>query len=231
MHRLTQQPAPTTADPVRLALKRISRKRGTRQQQAAPIGPYEVRPITEQAGIRPADLCNQALLLIMRDLSARRSEVVALDVADIAYDQDGRGIAIIGPSKTDQTGEGVELYVSTVAITMLRRCLGAVAIQNSAIFRSVNKAGVPGARLQGAEVARITKRTAFGARLPVEAVSRMSGHSCRVGMAQDLVASGADMVSVMQAERWKSPQIPARYSARLEAQRGTVARLYERHNG
>ncbi len=51
----------------------------------------------------------------------------------------------------------------------------------------------------------------------------MSGHSCRVGMAQDLVASGADMAGVMQAGRWKSPQMPARYSARLEAKRGAVA--------
>ncbi len=144
MHRLAKQPDPTKAEPVRLALKRMSRQLGTRQQQAAPIGAYEVRRITEQAGARPADLRNQALLLMMRDLLARRSEVVALDVADIAYDRDGSGIAIIRRSKTDQTGEGVELYVSPAAVTVLRRWLAAAGIQGGAIFRTVNKSGAPG---------------------------------------------------------------------------------------
>jgi hypothetical protein len=59
----------------------------------------------------------------------------------------------------------------------------------------------------------------------------MSGHSCRVGMAQDLVEFGADLPGLMQAGRWKSPQMPARYYEGLAAKRGAVAQMYERRRG
>ena len=39
-----------------------------------------------------------------------------------------------------------------------------------------------------------------------------SGHSGRVGMAQDLAASGAEMPALMVAGRWQSPRMPARYT-------------------
>jgi hypothetical protein len=56
----------------------------------------------------------------------------------------------------------------------------------------------------------------------------ISGHSARVGMAQDLVAGGADLPAVMQAGRWKSPTMPARYAERLLAKRGAMAGHYGR---
>jgi hypothetical protein len=55
MHRLSQSSDPTKAEPVRLALKRMSRQLGTRQQQAAPIGHYEVQRIIETAGSKLGD--------------------------------------------------------------------------------------------------------------------------------------------------------------------------------
>ncbi len=79
-------------------------------------------------------------------------------------------------------------------------------------------------------MARIIKRLARKAGLPDAAIARMSGHSCRVGMAQDLVAAGADVAGLMQAGRWKSMQMPARYSERLEAKRGVVAQLQHKLN-
>ena len=228
MHRLSQSADPTKAEPVRQALKRMSRELGTRQSQAAPIGTYEVRRIIETSGTRPADLRNLALVLVMRDMLARRSEVVALDVADISYDRDGSATAMVGRSKTDQTSEGAELYLSPRTITHLKGWLEVAGIAEGAIFRAVNKTGRIGTRLEGNEVARLIKRVAERAGMAPDTVARVSGHSCRVGMTQDLVASGADVAGVMQAGRWKSPLMPARYSARLQAKRGAVARLYER---
>ncbi|MBL6459536.1 tyrosine-type recombinase/integrase [Belnapia sp. T6] len=72
-------------------------------------------------------------------------------------------------------------------------------------------------------MSRILKRLAKRAGLNPTAIS---GHSARVGMAQDLVAGGADLVAVMQAGRWKSPTMPARYAERLLANRGAVAGYY-----
>ncbi len=82
--------------------------------------------------------------------------------------------------------------------------------------------------LAGGEVPRILKRLVKRAGLEPGAIS---GHSLRVGMAQDLVASGADLPAVMQAGRWKSPTMPARYAERLLAGRGAVARLHKRRDG
>lgn len=228
VHRLAALPDPTKAEPVRQALKRMARQLGMRQIQAAPVNSYEIRRIAETAGDRPIDLRDLALVLVMRDLLARRSEAVALDVGDISYDPDGSGLAIIRRSKTDQTSEGKTLYLSPPAIAQLRRWLAAAKIVDGAVFRAVGKAGAIGARLQSPEVARIMKRLGRKAGLPDESVSRMSGHSCRVGMAQDLVAAGADVAGLMQAGRWKSMQMPARYSERLDAKRGVVAQLQDK---
>ena len=54
-----------------------------------------------------------------------------------------------------------------------------------------------------------------------------SGHSCRVGMAQDLAAAGASLAAIMQAGRWKSAATLARYIEHLQTQRGAVANLPE----
>lgn len=118
--------------------------------------------------------------------------------------------------------------MSPPAIAHLRRWLAAAKIVDGAVFRAVSKAGAIGARLQPPEVARIMKRLGRKAGLPDASVDCMSGHSCRVGMAQDLVAAGADVAGLMQAGRWKSMQMPARYSERLDAKRGVVAQLQDK---
>jgi hypothetical protein len=51
----------------------------------------------------------------------------------------------------------------------------------------------------------------------------ISWYSARVGTGQDLVAAGADLAEVMQAGRWKTPTMPARYSEHLLAAEGAVA--------
>ena len=55
-----------------------------------------------------------------------------------------------------------------------------------------------------------------------------SGHSGRVGMAQDLAAAGVELPALMNAGRWKSSRMPAKYTERQAAGRGAVARYYQR---
>ena len=58
-----------------------------------------------------------------------------------------------------------------------------------------------------------------------------TGHSGRVGMAQDLVKSGTELPALMTAGRWKSSRMPARYTERQAAGRGAVARYYQESGG
>jgi site-specific recombinase XerD len=214
---------------VRLALKRMARTLGTRQRQAAPLGKAEIARIFDTTGTTLPECRDVALLLTMRDMLARRSEVVALEVADMVFAADGTATALIRRSKTDQAGAGQVCWLGRQTVRELRRWLDAARIATGPIFRPVNQAGVVGTTgLNGSEVSRILKRLAQRARLEPSAIS---GHSAQVGMTQDLVAGGADLPAVMQAGHWKSPTMPARYAERLLAGRGAVARLQERRGG
>ena len=54
-----------------------------------------------------------------------------------------------------------------------------------------------------------------------------TGHSPRVGAAQDLAAAGASLVEMQIAGRWSSPGMPARYAAAVNCGRSAVAKYFE----
>lgn len=56
----------------------------------------------------------------------------------------------------------------------------------------------------------------------------ISAHSTRVGLNQDLFASGEDLAGIMDALRWKSPRMPLAYNRNLAAEAGAVGRLVGR---
>jgi integrase len=234
MHRDAGVADPTKTKAVVSAVKRARKQLGTRQKQAAPLLDDDVKMAIRAAGEKPskAVLRDLALMMVMRDLLARRSEAVALDVAHVTFAKskgDGSATVLIAKSKTDQTGQGEVRWLSPRTVTHLRRWLEAARIESGAIFRAVNKAGGVGDRLSPDDIPRLLRRAAVlaGVREPMA----VSGHSCRVGMAQDLVENGAELPAVMQAGRWKSPTMPARYAENAEAKRGAVAQFYERRRG
>ena len=106
----------------------------------------------------------------------------------------------------------------------MRKWLEGAGITDGPLFRSVSRGDRVGGALDAGDVARRFKVMAERAGIDP---GRVSGHSCRVGMAQDLVASGAELPAVMLAGRWKSPTMPARYAEKLIAGRGAVARYYQ----
>ncbi|MFZ2994598.1 MAG: site-specific integrase [Sphingobium sp.] len=65
--------------------------------------------------------------------------------------------------------------------------------------------------------------------LTADDLSRMlkgiSAHSTRVGLNQDLFASGEDLAGIMEALRWKSPRMPLSYNRNLAAEQGAAGRL------
>jgi site-specific recombinase XerD len=229
LHTLARLENPTEDQVVALAVKRAVRATGSRQRQAAPLGELTVARIQATTGLRLADLRDLALLLTARDLLARRSEVVALQVEDIEFAADGTAMALIRRSKTDQAGEGAVLFLGHSTVKALRDWLDGASIISGPVFRPVNKGGRVGTdAMDPSKVALILKRMAGRAGMDL---ARISGHSCRVGMAQDLMASGTDTAAIQQAGRWKTPVMPARYTERIEASRGAVARYHQRRGG
>jgi site-specific recombinase XerD len=232
MHKAAGLEDLSKVEVVKLALQRAARAAGTRQRQAAPLVDDDVRLAIRAAGAEPSLSLQRdlAMMMVMRDLLARRSEAVALDVEHVTFApaQDGSATVLIERSKTDQEAQGAVRWLSPRTVMHLQRWLKGAGITTGAIFRAVNKVGTVGERLTVRDVPRCLKRVAGLAGLDAKGVSRISGHSCRVGMAQDLAAEGAELPAIMQAGRWKSPEMPARYAERMIAGRGAVAKFYER---
>ena len=126
-----------------------------------------------------------ALISVMRDAMLRRGEAAALTWADVEFQSDGSARVTVRRSKSDQDGNGATLYVGRDAATELRAIHGPDAS--------------PGAPVFGLYTGKaVSKRIAKAARA-AGLTGRFSGHSPRIGMARDLVASGAGVAAVQVA--------------------------------
>ena len=82
-----------------------------------------------------------------------------------------------------------------------------------------SSAGV-GTVLTAQNVSAVLRKVGQWIGLDKEEWEKISGHSCRVGAAQDLLALNISLASVMQTGRWKDTRMPMRYAERVLATRG-----------
>ena len=113
-----------------------------------------------------------------------------------------------------------ERWLSPRTCDEIRAWLDTAGHIDGALLRSVHRRW----RMSGEDVGRRIKALAERAGLG----DGYSGHSARVGMACDLAAAGVDLAAVMQAGRWQSASMVARYSERVAAGQGAVAQWYGR---
>jgi integrase len=184
-------------------LKGIRRTKGTAQTRKAPLLVNQLRAAV--AGCRQdlLGLRDRALLLVGFAGAFRRSELVALDVADVAFTDDGL-VVTIRRSKTDQEAEGRKIGIPfgsravTCPVRVLRAWLDAAGILGGSVFRSVDRHGRLG-----------TEQLAAGlAGLDPEA---FAGHSLRSGLATSAAAAGASERSIMDQTGHRSVQMVRRY--------------------
>lgn len=70
--------------------------------------------------------------------------------------------------------------------------------------------------LETTTVRRVIKEAAQRCGLRADQVASFSGHSMRVGAAQDLLQRGFDTAAIMRAGGWKSVNVLARYLEKAE---------------
>ena len=224
-HRIVGCGNAAKSEPVRLALKRMHRRKGRRQDQAAGlIWPLRNR-LLDAAGGRLIDDRNRALLAMAYDTLLRRSELSALLLQDLFEEMEGDATLLVRRSKTDQEGEGETVWIAPDSLALVRTWLGRAGIADGPLFRSVGKGGTIGGPLPPGQVARIFKAMARAAGLPSNVVDGLSGHSTRVGAAQDMIGAGIELPAILHAGRWKSTAMVSRYGARLQARQNGAARL------
>ena len=224
-HKAAGLESPTHSMEVRMAMKRHTRAKGTRQRQAGPLN----RPLVEKMLLAHEgtlrDKRDLALLAVAYDTLCRRSEIAAFTVGDFSFAEEGSGTVLVRRSKTDQEGAGSVRYLAHDTVVTVKDWLNATGNPQDpkvAMFRGVNNSGQLGERISEKGINRAFKRLAKRAGADARCVS---GHSCRVGAAQDMVAAGLEIVEVMQSGGWKTPVMVARYSEKLSARRGAAAKL------
>ena len=223
-HRANGHAKSAKSEPVRRALQRMHRRTGRRQAQAKGLTGALRERLLDAAGDRLIDARNRALLAVAYDTLLRRGELVALEVSDIVEEVDGAATVLVRRSKADPEGRGATVYLARDSVALVREWLERSGVAEGRLFRSLAR-GTVGEGLHASQVPRIFKAMAERAGLPVEVVERISGHSTRVGAAQDMVAGGIGMAAILHAGRWKTPSMVNRYGERLLARRSGAAQL------
>jgi integrase len=209
---------------VKLALKEMGRNSTGRQKQARGLvwGEIETFLSIEPRNLR--DIRDRALVAMAYDTLCRREELVSLRVEDIAEAADGSGSILIRRSKTDTAGEGATAYLSPLTMRLVKEWMDGSRRTSGTLFaRVLGRDGV-GEALTPQTVMAIFRKVGQWIGLEREEWGKISGHSARVGAAQDLLALNMDLPSVMQAGRWKDTRMPMRYGEKVLASRGGMAR-------
>jgi integrase len=223
LHRAAGTPCPGSFETVRLAIRRMNRANGTRQQQAAPLRRVDVDRILQAIPDTRTGLRDRALIATAYDTLARRSEIAAMNLADLERAGDGTGTILIRRSKADQEGQGALTFIACDTLAMIDAWTDARDDQEAPLFTNTGPAA-KSPRMAGGDIARMFKRRASAVGIDA---ARISGHSTRVGCSQDMRAAGLDNGAIMQAGRWKSERMVARYTEALGARSGGAARLAE----
>ena len=226
-HRVAGHPSPRDAEVVRGVLRGIGRTHGTAQTGVDPVCVDELRAMVSALGVDTlAGLRDRALLVLGFAGAFRRGEIVALEVADLTFCEDGLTVAI-RRSKVDQEGEGAAVGLpygsnpDTCPVRTVRRWLAAAGLESGALFRSVDRHGnVRAGAMAGRSVALIIKRAAEGAGLDP---AGYSGHSLRAGLATSAARAGKSERTIMRQGRWRSVTTARRYIRDADLYRDNAA--------
>src|SRR5215467_11184342 len=139
-HKLADYEPPTNSEEVKATLRGIRRSIGAAPARKAPAVAEIMREMAHAAPIGIKGLRDRALLLLGFGGAFRRSELVALDVADLQFTDDGLRVTI-RRSKTDQEGIGTTIAIikggACCPCKALMEWLLVAKIDDGPIFRPV----------------------------------------------------------------------------------------------
>ena len=223
-HKLAGHEPPTNAEAVKATLRGIRRTAGSTPARKAPATADKVLAMVATAGTDLKGLRDRALLLLGFAGAFRRSELVALNVEDLEFCDDGMRVTI-RKSKTDQEGLGATIAVAPGSVACpvqaVRTWLETASISSGPIFRPVTRKGtISSRRLSDRTVADLVKKYAQDVGLKA---GDFSGHSLRSGFLTSAATRGASIFKMMDVSRHRS----------VDTLRGYVrdAELFRNHAG
>ncbi len=215
-HQRDGHPRPSDERMLREFMRKLRRARGVRAEtKKTPFGPASLAAalctldLTTLRGLR-----DRALLLLGIAMGPRRSELAALDVANLTAVDDGL-VVLIARSKTDQEGQGYTIGVPrnglllACPVAAVRDWRAATGIDTGALFRGIDRHGrLLDERLSDKGVARAMKDAAERAGLDP---ALFSGHSLRSGFATTAAGAGVGVKGIMRHTRHRSEAMVNEY--------------------
>ena len=204
------QPLDTKHPAIRETLRGIGRRHGAPARRAAALTTAEVRKLARACGTTLAGARDRALFLVGFAAALRRSELVGLDVADLAWN--GNGVVLqIRRSKTDAEGAGAQIAVSrgrlpeTCPVTALQAWLTQGGISDGPVFRKVNRGGaVERGRLSTDAVRQVLLKRARVAGVNGTWDEPVSPHGLRAGFVTTAYRTGVPDEEIMGHTRHRS---------------------------
>jgi site-specific recombinase XerD len=224
-HKLAGEPDPTDDEGVRATVRGIRRTVGTAPNQKAAATAELLAAMLMRTPDTLTGKRDRALLALGFAGAFRRSELVALDVADLREDKDGLRV-MVRRSKTDQEGRGAEKAIPhgrfIRPVALVREWLDAAEISEGPVFRPVSRSGRVRAvaklarppRLTTQAVANVLKRYAAAAGLDA---SSFGAHSLRAGYITTAAERGADLARIMDQSGHRDPRTVVGYIRRANA--------------
>jgi site-specific recombinase XerD len=215
MHKLAGHEPPTNVESVKAVVRGIRRSIGCAPVRKAPATADLVMQMLEHCDGSLIGLRDRALLALGFAGAFRRSELVALEVADLEAAADGFRV-MIRHSKTDQEGAGQEIAIPRGCriepVKAIEAWLAVSGITAGPIFRQMKKGGrVQPEAMSGHSAAAVVKRYALAAGLDA---STFAGHSLRAGFLTSAAEAGSSVLKMVEVSRHKSIDMLTTYVRR-----------------
>ncbi len=207
--KLSKNYDPTKQPEVVLALKRMHRKIGRAQQQAAPLTKPLLNQLLSNCDNSSRGLRNKVLLRLGYETMRRRSELCAFKFEDIYQAPNGKPAIKLNFSKTDQFGTGKILPISQELFDLLEKWRSMVN-EEGYILRSINRHGHLGNNLHPASVSTILRGLQKDLKMDSDE-QPLSGHSFRVGAALDLLEQGEPLEKIILRGGWQTDSTTMKY--------------------
>lgn len=215
IHKLNRFADPAKDPDVTIEMRRMHRKLGRSSSQAGSINADTLDKLLLATDNSIRGIRDRALLLVAYNTLCRRSELVSLQVKDVKINIKNEietSSILLRKSKTDQDSTGKWLHLSHRAHIALLEWMKELPEGQEYLMVGINHGGrISRSSLNSGQVNRIYKKIARKAGLDESAIEGISGHSMRVGAAQDLLNSGASMPVIMQRGRWSKTDTVMRY--------------------
>lgn len=246
LHRNAGLSVPNHAPVVFRAIKKINRvavMKGERAGQAVPFRLNDLLNLDKHwcASVRLQELRDLAFLHLAYATLLRISELARLRVRDVTFAVDGRVILDVGWTKTVVQTGGLVKALSSRSTQRLSAWIVAAGLINQPdayLFTAVHRSGQivsPERPLSTRALEQIFSRAWHVAgksgqiKANKQRYTGWSGHSARVGAAQDMAEKGYSIAQIMQEGTWKKPETLMRYIRHVDAHKGAMVDFMEQH--